>query len=62
MAHQTSPKSPLLAALLAVLMLGGIAGCEDQGPMEEAGENIDEGIDEAGDEMDEAGDEMSDEF
>ncbi|MCA1771082.1 MAG: hypothetical protein LC677_00010 [Halomonas sp.] len=46
-------------ALLLALLAGGLAACEDeQGPAEEAGENVDETMEEAGEEMEEAGDEM----
>lgn len=33
-----------------------LAGCEQQGPMEEAGENIDETVEEAGDKVEDATD------
>lgn len=41
----------ILLALPLVFVLGGTAlsGCDDQGPAEEAGENVDETADEAGD-------------
>jgi len=51
----------ILAALLLALSVGVLAGCEDQGPAEEAGENIDETMEEAGDEMEEAAEEVEDE-
>ncbi|MDI9245372.1 hypothetical protein [Marinobacter sp. CHS3-4] len=39
--------------LLALLFVGGLtitlSACEDQGPLEEAGENIDESVEETGD-------------
>jgi hypothetical protein len=40
----------LLASVLG-LGLGGLAGCESQGPFEEAGEEIDDAIDEVEDEF-----------
>lgn len=38
----------------------GLTGCEEEGPMEEAGENIDDAADETRDELDEAGDNIED--
>lgn len=44
-------------ALLAGLLSLGLAACEDeQGPAEEAGEEVDEAVEEAGDEVEEATD------
>ena len=38
-----------------------LAGCEmNEGPAEEAGENVDQAVDQAGDAMDNAGDAMGD--
>lgn len=52
-------------AILALLFaLGGgavLTGCEDQGPAEEAGEEIDEAVEDAGDAMEDAGDDVEDE-
>jgi hypothetical protein len=47
---------------MAVLSLGLVAtGCEDNdGPMEEVGEGIDEAADEAGDAIEDAADEVED--
>ncbi|WP_227369157.1 hypothetical protein [Halomonas sp. M20] len=47
-------------ALLMALMLGGVAACEDQGPAEEAGENIDEATENAGDSVEEMGEDIQD--
>ncbi|MDZ7789856.1 MAG: hypothetical protein U5L08_05045 [Xanthomonadales bacterium] len=47
-------------ALLLALSVGILAGCEDQGPAEEAGENVDEAMEEAGEKMEEAKDEVDD--
>lgn len=49
-----------LGLALLIAMLGvGLAACEEeQGPAEEAGENIDESMEEMGEEMEEAGEEM----
>ncbi|MFD2191890.1 hypothetical protein [Pistricoccus aurantiacus] len=43
-------------ALLMALMLGGVAACDNEGPAEQAGENVDEAVDDAGDSMEEMGD------
>ena len=49
--------------LLAALFLGGgITACEQDGPMEEAGEEIDDAVDDAGDEIEDAADEVEDEI
>ncbi len=58
-------KSRLTILMLALMMVLGsatLAGCDNQGPAEEAGENIDDAMDEAGDAMEDAGDEMEDTF
>ncbi len=46
------------ALLLAFVIgsLGMVSACEEQGPAEEAGEQIDESIEEAGDEVEESTD------
>jgi hypothetical protein len=46
----------LLIMLLAVGSTSLLTACEDEGPMEEAGENIDEAAEEAGDNLEEATD------
>lgn len=51
----------ILCALMLALSVGMLAGCEDQGPAEEAGEEVDEAVEEAGDEMEEAAEEVEDE-
>lgn len=51
----------ILCALLLALSVGMLAGCEEQGPAEEAGEEIDEAVEEAGDEMEEAAEEVEEE-
>lgn len=35
---------------------GFVVGCEDEGPAEEAGEEVDEAVEEAGDQLEEATD------
>lgn len=57
--------SALRAALLVVVAGAGFAllsGCEDEGPFEEAGEEIEDSIDDAGDALEDAADEIEDEF
>lgn len=49
-----------VAILLAFLAVGLTACGDDQGPAEEAGEDIDETMEGAGEEMEEAGEEMED--
>ena len=49
-------------ALLLALSVSLLAGCEDQGPAEEAGENVDEAMEEAGDKMEEAKENVEDEM
>lgn len=44
--------------LVAGFLIGGIAGCEQQGPAEEAGEEIDESVEETGEEMEETGEQL----
>ena len=47
----------LIYTLLASMMLLGIAGCEDDdGPLEEAAEEVEEGVEDAGDEIEDATD------
>ncbi|MCK2185507.1 hypothetical protein MYL53_16030 [Halomonas sp. YJPS3-2] len=38
----------------------GLAACEDEGPAEQAGENIDEAVDQAGESVEEMGDSVED--
>jgi hypothetical protein len=47
--------------LIAGFLIGGIVGCEQQGPAEEAGEEIDENVEEAGESMEEAGEQLKEE-
>ncbi len=48
------------AILFAGLLLIALPGCEQQGPAERAGENIDNAVEEAGDKIEEAGDAIKD--
>lgn len=47
-------------AFIFALALGSVACVEEKGPMEKAGEKIDETVDEVGDGLEEAGDEIED--
>lgn len=52
-----------IRALMLMFALSGVgllAACEQQGPAEEMGENIDEGIEETGDAIEDAADEAED--
>ena len=49
-----------LLAILAGLILGGISGCEREGPAERAGEAIDEAIEDAGEAIEDAGEAIED--
>ncbi|MCH4813756.1 hypothetical protein [Vreelandella neptunia] len=50
----------LAIALFMALMAGGLVACDDQGPAEEAGENIDNAAEDAGESMEELGEDMED--
>ncbi len=52
----------ILFAVLLALSVGVLAGCDDQGPAEEAGETIDEAVDDTGDAIEDAADDVEDEF
>lgn len=49
-----------ILALLFALSGGILAGCDNDGPAEEAGENIDEAMEDAGDAIEDAGDDDDD--
>lgn len=53
------PLKVLILTLMTVTVWP-IAGCEDRGTFEEAGEEIDEALEEAGDEIEDAGDKIED--
>lgn len=61
---RTNNRTRITSALFALLFaLGGgavLTGCENEGPAEEAGENIDDAIDDAGDAIDDAADDIDD--
>ncbi|QBQ55712.1 hypothetical protein [Nitrosococcus wardiae] len=47
-------------AIMTLLLAGSawLSGCEQEGPAEQAGENIDEATEEAGERMEESGERM----
>lgn len=47
--------------LLALFSASALTGCEDPGPAEQAGQDIDEAVEEAGDKLEEMGDEVEEE-
>lgn len=47
-------------AALTVAMSLAVAGCEEEGPAERAGETVDEAIEDAGEAMEDAGDKVED--
>jgi predicted small lipoprotein YifL len=52
-------KAPLkLSAMLAIAFMITLPGCEQEGPAEKAGEEIDEAVDRTADEIEEAADEL----
>ncbi len=53
-------RSKLLGALI-IGVLFAATGCEQQGPAEEAGENIDEAVEDTAEELEEAADDVRDE-
>ncbi|MDT8879897.1 hypothetical protein RSO68_10455 [Halomonas saccharevitans] len=48
----------LSLALLIAMLGAGLAACEEEGPAEQAGENIDESMEEMGDGVEEMGDNL----
>ena len=47
-------KKLIYTAIATFLLVGVIAGCEEQGPMEEAGEKIDNTFEKAGNQIEDA--------
>jgi len=64
MNEQKSTSFMLLCRALMIMFafsgFGLLAACDNDGPAEEAGEQIDESMEEAGDAMEDAGDAMED--
>ena len=55
----TSIKIPSIAPLFAaLLLLTGLTACEEQGPAEQLGEQIDEGIQKSGEEVEQLGEDI----
>lgn len=50
---------PLLGAVCIAFVIS-IAGCEQEGPAEEAGKEIDQAAEKAGEELEEAGEDIED--
>lgn len=46
----------IAAALLASTFMLGLTACDDQGPLEEAGEEVDEAVEDTGDAIEDATD------
>lgn len=51
-------KNVAMALMLAFGSAAVLSGCEEDGPMEEAGENIDQTMERAGEKMEETGERM----
>ena len=52
--------SGIAAAVALSFALGGLAGCEREGPMEQAGEAIDNAAEKTGDKIEDVGDKIED--
>ncbi len=48
------------AGMLATAVTFGVAGCEEKGPMEKAGERMDDALEDAGDAIEDAGEKIED--
>lgn len=53
-----SYKNTLITVIFAGCLGMGLVGCDRDGPMEEAGEDIDHTMDKAGDKLERAGDKI----
>jgi len=51
----TTMKKLIVPAMVAIMLLGGLSACEKEGPMERAGEEIDEAAKKLGESAEEAG-------
>ncbi|MEQ5766423.1 hypothetical protein NFH98_02270 [Halomonas sp. H33-56] len=45
-------------AFVIAMMAGGLAACEEEGPAEQAGEEMDQAVEDAGESMEDMGEEM----
>lgn len=54
-------RSLLLALLFGIFVVGGFA-CEQEGPVEQTGEQMEEGTEEAGEEMEETAEEAEEDI
>lgn len=50
----------VLSVLVILMLAFTLAACEQEGPAEQAGEEVDEAVEEAGDTMEETGDAIED--
>lgn len=50
----------IVAALLVSVLTIPLSACEEQGPVEEAGEGVDDAVEETGDAIEDAGDAVED--
>lgn len=48
----------LLVLLIGLIFLGAFTGCQDEGPAERAGKEIDEAVEKTQEQMEEAGDKI----
>lgn len=55
-----SPFKYILAAMFAGILTMSLVGCDKKGPMEQAGETIDNSVENAGDKIEDAGDKVED--
>ncbi|UEX77895.1 hypothetical protein [Sediminicurvatus halobius] len=49
-------RNAIAGSLLASALLLALSGCDDQGPLEEAGEDADDAVEDAGDAVEDATD------
>jgi hypothetical protein len=54
------PTGTLAAALIMSTLLIALSGCQEEGPMEKAGETIDEATESVGETLEEAGEAIED--
>lgn len=61
MTRSVHVKGKTMMGLLALSLTLGLAAC-NEGPFEEAGENLDEAVDDTGDALDDLGDDIDRQF